>query len=175
MSLRTIFSWLAVFVVVISQLASFSRQLILVVFHCNLSANKSHQVSRTPLSIFTNYNYTVVCIVSIPPLISCSSSLGNIPSIPTTFGITVTFMFHSLCFLFRFFGGVLFICFFSPLARSKYFFILYLSFIFILGSVVTAKSTKWNFFFCLSLQDWMIRFYLNIQKNFIRLFLKDEF
>ena len=74
----------------------------------------------------------MICKVLIFPLISSSSSLfelfGTVPGIATIIGIIVTFMFHS---------------FFSSL--SKHLFIFLLSFISILWSAGTAKSTKLQF------------------------------
>ena len=80
--------------------------------------SKTPQVSRALLRILTN---DVVCLVSISPPISNSSNpftndLGNVPSVPITVGITVTFMFHN---------------FFSSLARSKYLSLFSFSLIFV--------------------------------------------
>ena len=70
------------------------------VFHWNLSDNKSPQVSRTLLSIMDYFNNTVVWMVSICLLISMFSSpytnpLGINPKAPTTIGITVSFKVHT--------------------------------------------------------------------------------
>ena len=74
------------------------------VFHWSLSDSKSPQVSRTLLSILTDFSNVFVSIVSICPLISKSSSsctkpLVTIPSVPITIGITIIFMFHDFCSL----------------------------------------------------------------------------
>ena len=74
----------------------------------------------------------------ILPLISNSSSLFSRPlrtvaSTPTTIGITITFIFHSL---------------FSSLARSKYLSIISVSFIFTVVCL-KGKNTKWQVFFLL--------------------------
>ena len=79
-------------------------------FHWSLSDSKSPKVSRALLSFLINLYNAVVCIKSILPLISNSSSLFSrplriVPSMPTTIGITITFMFYGL---------------FSFLARLKY-------------------------------------------------------
>ena len=84
----------------------------LIVYHWSLSDSKFPQVSRTLLSIPADLNNAVVWMVSKCPLVSKSFSsftnlLGIVPSAPTTTGITVTFMFHSLFF-------------FSSLTRSRY-------------------------------------------------------
>ena len=57
------------------------------------------QVSWALLSILVDFNYDVSWIVSIPTLISKSSTsntnlLVTVPSAPITTGITVTFIFH---------------------------------------------------------------------------------
>ena len=107
----------------------------LVVFHWIDS--KSPQVSRTRLSILTDYNNAIVWIVSTHPPKSNSSSsltksLGIVPSAQFTTSITVTFMFHS---------------FFSSLARSNDLSLFLLSLIFTESSTVTAKSTIRQFLF----------------------------
>ena len=70
------------------------------VFHRSLSDSKSPQVSRTLLSILVVLYNDVVWIVSTRPPISKSPSPFNnpfdtVPKAPITFGIIVTFMFHS--------------------------------------------------------------------------------
>ena len=80
------------------------------VFHGRLSDSKSPQVSRTLLSILVVFNNAVVWMVSTRLPTSKSSRTFNnplvtVPKAPITFGIIVTFMFHS---------------FFSSLARSWY-------------------------------------------------------
>ena len=77
-----------------------------------LNASKSSQVSRTLLNILTDLYNAVFCVVSILSQISnsfnlFSKPLATIPSVPTTIGITDTFMFHS---------------FFSSLSRTEYHF-----------------------------------------------------
>ena len=72
------------------------------VFHGGPSDRKIPQVSKTFLSIIADLNNTLVWVVSSLPLISSNSSsllaksLGTAPSAPTTIGITVTLMLHSL-------------------------------------------------------------------------------
>ena len=70
------------------------------VFHWNLSDNKSPQVSRTLLNILAVLNNAVVWMVSTRPLTYKSSSpfnnpLVTVPKAPITIGIIVTCMFHS--------------------------------------------------------------------------------
>ena len=111
------------------------------VFHRNLSDSKSSQDSKTLLSILAYLNNAVVKMVSTCLLIAnssspCTSLLGTVPSVATTIGITVTFMFQN---------------FFGSLARSRYLSLFSLSFSFTLWSARTAKSTIRKFwgFFCL--------------------------
>ena len=99
--------------------------------------SKSSQVFRTLLSILYDVNNAVVWMVSSRPLISKSSSpftnpLVTVSSATITFGITVTFMFHSL---------------FSSLASSWYVSLFLLSFSFTLRLAGTVKSTLWQFLF----------------------------
>ena len=101
------------------------------VFHRSLSSCKSPQVFRTLLSILAVLNNAVVWMVSTrPPTFKSSSPFNNplviVPKAPITIGIIVTFMLYS---------------FFSSLPRSKYLSFLSHSFIFILWSAGTAKST----------------------------------
>ena len=108
------------------------------VFHRNLNDNKSFQVSWTLLSILADLNNTV-CIVSILYLISIfynslSKLLGTIWSAQTS--ISIIFIF-------------IFLCFFSPLARSKYLSNFLFSFIFSQWSAGTAKYTRWQVLFIL--------------------------
>ena len=70
------------------------------VFHWSLSDSRSHQVSRTLLSILAVLNNAVVWMVSTRPPTSKSSSpfynpLVTVPKAPITIGTIVTFMFHS--------------------------------------------------------------------------------
>ena len=72
---------------------------LLMVFHRSLSDHKSPQVSRTLLSILTDFNNAVVWMISIRPVISKSSSAFNNPSVTVprgliTISINVTFMFY---------------------------------------------------------------------------------
>ena len=88
------------------------------VFPWSLSDNKSPQDSRTLLSILTNLNNAVVCMVSTHYLVSksfntCTNTLVTVPSALITIGITVTFMFHSFFSLARY--GYLSLRFFSVL------------------------------------------------------------
>ena len=103
-------------------------------FHKCRNDSKFLLVSRTLLSILADFNSAVVWMISILPLNPNSSnlfprSLRTITSVPTTFDITVTFMFHS---------------FFSSQARTKYSSIVLLSFIFSLWSPETGKSITWQ-------------------------------
>ena len=107
---------------------SFSHQRQQMVFHWSLSDYKSHQVSRTLLSILSDLNNTLGWMDFTRPLISKSSSpctrhFLTLASAPITIGIAVTFMLHSL---------------FSFQAKSHLLFSL--SFIFTLSSSGTAKS-----------------------------------
>ena len=107
------------------------------VFHWSLSDSKSPQVSRTRLRILAVLRNAVVWIVSTRPPIFKSSRSFNNPLVivlkgPITIGTIVTFMFHS---------------FFNSLARSRYLSFFSHSFIFILWSARTAKSTILQIFF----------------------------
>ena len=80
-------------------------------FHWILRDIETPQVSKTLLNIQANFCSNLDEIISILPLLSCSSNLFsrfflNIQREPTMIGITVTFMFHS---------------FFRRLAESWYF------------------------------------------------------
>ena len=102
----------------------------MMVFYWSLSDSKSHQVSRTLLSILTDLNNAVVWMVSTRPLISKSSSpfinpFVTEPIAPIIIGIIVTFMFHS---------------FFNSQARSRYLSFFSFSINFTLWSTGTAKS-----------------------------------
>ena len=79
---------------------SFSHQRELMVFHRSFSDSKSWHISRTLLSILAALNYAVVLMVSTHTLISKPSNpfinlLVTVPSVLTTIGITVTFIFHN--------------------------------------------------------------------------------
>ena len=108
----------------------------------SLSDSKFSLVFETLLIILADLNNVVVQMIFILPLISCSPSLFSrplrtIPNAPTTIGITVTFIFLS---------------FFSFLAKSKYLLIVSFSFIFILFSTETTKSTV---IFFLLINAWL--------------------
>ena len=110
------------------------------VFHWSLSDSKFPQVSRTLLSILTNFNSVVVWMVSTRPLISKSSSPFNnplviVPRALIIIGINVTFIFH---------------IFFNSLARSRYLSSFLLSFNFTLWLAGTAKSTILQFLFVIA-------------------------
>ena len=82
------------------------------VSHWDLSNSKSHQVSRTLLSILADLNNDIVWMVPTRFLISKSSSFCTNPLVtvlrtPIIIGITVSFIFH---------------IFSSSLARSTYLF-----------------------------------------------------
>ena len=101
------------------------------VFHWSPSDSKSHQVSRTLLSILAVLNNAVVWMISTRlPTSKSSSSFSNplvtVPNAPITIGIIVTGMFHS---------------FFNSLARSRYLSFFSHTFSFIQWSAGTAKST----------------------------------
>ena len=107
------------------------------VLHWRLSDSKSHQVSRTLLSILAVINNPVVWMVSTRPPTSKSSRpfnnrLVTVPNAPITIGIIVTFIFH---------------CFFNSPARLRYLSLFSHSFSFILWSAGTAKSTILQIFF----------------------------
>ena len=116
------------------------------VFHWRLSDSKSHQVSRTLLSILAVFSNAVVWMVSSRPPTSKSYSpfnnpLVTVPKALITIGMIVTFMFHS---------------FLNSLARLRYLSLFSESFSFILWSAGTAKSITLQitffffffFFFC---------------------------
>ena len=105
------------------------------VFHW--SNSKSHQVSRTFLSIQTILNSAVVWMASTHPPTSKSSSpfnnpLVTVPEAPFTIGTIITIMIHS---------------FFNSLARSMYLSFFSHSFSFIRWSAGTAKSTIFQILF----------------------------
>ena len=108
------------------------------VFHWSLSDSKPHRVSRTLLSILTDFNNAVIWMVSTRRLISKSSTpfnnpLVTVPTVPITIGINVTFIFHSF--------------FFNFLARSWYLSFFLFSFNFTLRSAGIAKSIILKVFF----------------------------
>ena len=84
---------------------SFSYQRQLMVFNWSLSDSKSPQITRDLFSILAHLTYAVVCMLSIRPFISKSSSpfinpLMTNPRTLVTIGITATFMFLSFVFFF---------------------------------------------------------------------------
>ena len=94
------------------------------VFHWRLSDNKSPQVSRTLLSILAVFNNVVVWMVSTRPRTSKSSRpfnnpLVTVPKAPITFGIIVTFMFHSFLFFFLLISLFTFFQFYSVVSRDS--------------------------------------------------------
>ena len=129
------------------------------VLYWSLSDSKSPKVFRTRLSIMAVLSNAVIWIVSTRPPISKSSRPFNnplvfVPKASITIGMIVTFMFHS---------------FFNFLARSRYLFFFSLSFIFILWSAGTAKSTILQilFFFCWLL--WGLVFWPGLSDAFCML------
>ena len=105
-----------------------------------MSDSKSPKISRTLLGILAGFNNIVVWMVSTRPLISkssnpCTNILVTVPGPPITSGIIVTLMYH---------------CFFSSRARSRYLSFFSLSFSFALGSAGTIEPNIWlNLFFFL--------------------------
>ena len=92
---------------------------------------------RTFLSILVDLRSVVVRMVSILPLIFCAPCLVSrllrpILHTRSIIGFIVTFKFHSI---------------FSSLARSRYWAIFLISFIFPLWLAETAKSSRWQVFF----------------------------
>ena len=132
-----------------------------------MSDSKSPQVSRTLLSILADLNNAVVYIVSIRLVISKSSSqwintLVTVPRAPITIGIFVAFMLYS---------------FFNSLARYRY-----LSFFSV--SVVSRNSKVHistsslsfvDYYVWLSGRDKVIRLYLKIPEEFVRLIFQGGF
>ena len=96
----------------------------------SLSDSKYPQVSRTLLSILTDFNNAVVWIVSNHPLISKSSSPCNslfvtVPIAPITISITITlivfqFSFKILVFISLFSPSFLFYLVVSPNGKIQY-------------------------------------------------------
>ena len=150
------YSWLCIYYLFIWSNFNFwhnskwVRFIVVIIIH-SLELFKSALVSGTLLSILSVLNNAVVWMVSSRPPISKSSSLFSNPLVtvrntPIKISIIVTCMFHS---------------FFNSLARSRYLSFFSHSFIFILWSAGTAKSTILQvlfFFFCwllLSLVFWL--------------------
>ena len=107
------------------------------VFRWRLSDNKSLQAFRTLLSILVDLNSAVVWIIFTCALISkssgpCINPLLTVPNALITYGITITFLFHS---------------FYSSPARSRYLSLFLLSFSFNLWSAGTTKFTIRQVFF----------------------------
>ena len=126
------------------------------VFHRSLGYNKSTQDSRTLLSVLADLNNTVVWMVSTRPVIFKSSShytnsLMTVPRTPITFGVTVTFMFHSL---------------FDSLEQLWYLFLFSLSFNFE-NSTFRQFSLFYPCKICLSGKYEVINLYLKIAEKFV--------
>ena len=99
------------------------------IFHWSLCENLSPQVSRTLLSILTDFNNAVVWMVSTRPVISRTSSpcinfFVSVPRAPITIGITVTFIFHSFQSPSNVEVFIFFIAFFQFYAVFSFFFLL---------------------------------------------------
>ena len=117
----------------------------------SLSDSKSHQVTRTLLSILADLNKAVLWMVSTCSFISksfssCINPFVTVPITRITIGITATFMFHSffqssskaqvLILLFTFFQ------FYSVVSREDKFFYLASSLFFsclLLGLVIWSR------------------------------------
>ena len=128
-----------IIIIIINFLMSFSHHLWLVVFHKRLSDSKSPQVFRTLLSILDDLNrvafwmvliffWSPISLVSFPPLWGLFQA--------TTFGITITLMFHS---------------FFSSQAKSKC-----LLFCFLLFFFVNHWNSKLPFFLLINNSSGLI-------------------
>ena len=141
-------------IIIILLTFSFSHQHWLLVFHRNLSDNKSSQVCRTFLSVLTDLKNAVVW--SFWQLFQTRTNIcyHRHPHVPQFF----FFFGFLLCF-------VLF--FFRSLARSKYFVYFSLSFIFTLWSAGTSKSTRWQFliFFLI----YLFILWINIRSSLVAL------
>ena len=67
------------------------------IFH----SSSSHQVSRILLSILADLKNVIVgMVVFLFPTLQATYTLGTVPSVPITTGMIVTFIFHSVFFLF---------------------------------------------------------------------------
>ena len=141
------------------------------VFHWSLIRSKSLQFSRTLLCILTDLNNAVVCIVSTRTLISKSSSLqfsGDCSK--STHYNWYHCHFHVPLFFYQFSSKVKVLTFFS------------FSFNFTLWSTGTATSTiRQVFFFLLIItrsgysgRDYVIRLYLKIPEEIVRLLFQDS-
>ena len=167
------------FVYFILFLASFS--IISVSWRCFIGVWVIADFRKPPELFPANLINAVIWMVSVRPPISNPSSplfklLGTVPSASITTGITVTLMFH---------------CFFSSLARSKYLSLFSFSLILTLRSAgMTKPSIRKTLFFSFlhffffflnypsvwfSGRDYEIRLYLKIPENFMRLILQDGF
>ena len=100
-------------------------------FQWILTDSKPPWVFRTLLSILIVF--IDVWMVSILPLIS--SFPISFPGTPTTIGIIIAFMFHSIP---------------SSLARSRHLFIFWVSFIFNQQSTGLAKCIRWQVIFLIN-------------------------
>ena len=141
----------------------FLQRLTLVVSQWSLIESKSTQISSTLLSILTDLNNAVACVVSTRPLsfkssYPCTNHLVIVPGVLMRIGITVTFMVPGIF-------------------KSMYLSLFSLSFSFTLQSVGTEKSTirQVLFFFLFdshkfwsSGRDQVVSLYLKIPKNFAR-------
>ena len=139
----------------------------------NLSNKKSPQYSRTLLGILADLNNAVVWMVSTRSALSkfsspCTNPLVTAPRAPIRIGIIVTFMFHRL---------------FNSLASSRYLSLFSHSFNFTSWSSGTTKSTVLkvplylvDYYKILSSgRDLVIRLYVKIPEELVRLILLDRF
>ena len=120
-------------IIIILLIASFSHQFHQVVFHWR----KFPQVCRIIQSILADFSSVMARMVSILPLISCSSSffprfLVTVSKATITFSIILTFIFYNL---------------FSSLAKSRYLSSFSPSFTFTLCSAGKSKFTIWQVIF----------------------------
>ena len=143
------------------------------IYHWSLSDSKSPQVSRTLLSILVDVIDTLVWMVSAHSLISKSSTPRTNLSVtvsraPVTICIIVTFKFHVFLFFFQFPCKVqvliyLFACFKFYFAVGR-------------GSKVYNSACSLSyFFFFLLLIILVIRLYLKLPQEFVRLIFHDRF
>ena len=117
------------------------------VFHWSLSDSKSPQVSRTLLSILADLNNAVVWMISAHPLFF---------KFPSKFQVFISlFAFLPFYSVFSQSGKV----HYSTRSLFFFFFFFFVDYHFV-----------WS-----SGRDWMIRLYLKIPENFVRLIFKDGF